>query len=48
MAELDGPGCALWMPCSAVTNWPNWQQTARSMHPGGVYAAMGDGSVQFY
>jgi len=37
---------AQWMPC-----WPgdgsNWQQTARSMHSGGVYVALADGSVQW-
>ncbi len=35
-----------WMPCSDG-NWPNWQQTMRSLHSGGVYSAMADGSVQF-
>jgi len=28
-------------------NWPNWQAGARSQHPGGVNAAMADGSVRF-
>ena len=32
------------MSCSGGP-WPNWQQTARSNHAGGVYAAMGDGSI---
>jgi hypothetical protein len=35
-----------WMPCSNG-DWPNWQQTMRSQHIGGVYAALGDGSVQW-
>ncbi|HEV3415619.1 MAG TPA: H-X9-DG-CTERM domain-containing protein, partial [Pirellulales bacterium] len=26
---------------------PNWQQTARSMHPGGVNVCMADGSVHW-
>ena len=34
------------MPC-AVGSRPNYQQTARSMHPGGVHVAMADGSVHF-
>ncbi|MBY0513663.1 MAG: DUF1559 domain-containing protein, partial [Gemmataceae bacterium] len=29
------------------TNWPNWQADARSRHPGGVNAALADGSVRF-
>jgi prepilin-type N-terminal cleavage/methylation domain-containing protein/prepilin-type processing-associated H-X9-DG protein len=28
-------------------NWPNWQADARSRHPGGVNAAMADGSIRF-
>ena len=32
------------MPCWSG-NGPDWQQTARSMHPGGVMVAMCDGSV---
>jgi prepilin-type N-terminal cleavage/methylation domain-containing protein len=35
-----------WMPCSDG-DWPNWQQTMRSMHSGGVYASMADGSVHY-
>jgi prepilin-type N-terminal cleavage/methylation domain-containing protein len=38
------------MPCSddnGTASWPNWQQTARSLHPGGVLVAFADGSVQF-
>jgi prepilin-type N-terminal cleavage/methylation domain-containing protein/prepilin-type processing-associated H-X9-DG protein len=45
-AELAKRG----MACSrdnAPSNWPNWQQTARSMHPGGVHVALADGSVRF-
>ena len=41
---------ALWMPCSddnGPNNWPNWQQTIRSMHTGGAYIALADGSVQW-
>ncbi len=34
------------MPCSAG-NYPGWQQTARSLHPGGVNVAMADGSVHW-
>jgi prepilin-type N-terminal cleavage/methylation domain-containing protein len=32
------------MPC---WNGGDWQSSPRSMHPGGVHAGMGDGSVQF-
>jgi prepilin-type N-terminal cleavage/methylation domain-containing protein len=32
------------MPCSDG-NWTDWQQTARSMHAGGVYVALADGGV---
>jgi prepilin-type N-terminal cleavage/methylation domain-containing protein len=35
-----------YMSCSDG-DWPNWQQTMRSMHPGGAYMALGDGSVHF-
>jgi len=34
------------MSCSAG-DWPNFQQTMRSMHPGGVFACFADGSVHF-
>lgn len=34
------------MPCSGG-NWPNFQQTIRSMHPGGGMACFGDGSVHW-
>jgi prepilin-type processing-associated H-X9-DG protein len=34
------------MACSSG-NWPNWQQTARSMHKGGVNIALADGSVRW-
>lgn len=37
------------MPCSEDNGggWPNWQQTMRSMHAGGVYLSMADGSVHW-
>ena len=35
-----------WMPCWACDG-PNFQQTARSLHSGGVYVAFGDGSVHW-
>lgn len=40
---------ALRMPCSEDNGggWPNWQQTARSMHVNGVYVALADGGVHF-
>jgi prepilin-type N-terminal cleavage/methylation domain-containing protein len=34
------------MSCSGG-DWPNWQQTARSYHQGGVYAGLADGSVRW-
>lgn len=37
---------AMGMPCSLV-NGMSWQQTARSMHPGGVFVSMADGSVRW-
>lgn len=36
----------LGMPCSSG-DWPNFQQTARSPHPGGVFVTLADGSVRF-
>ena len=35
------------MPCYSSDTAPNDQQTARSMHPGGVTVGMCDGSVRF-
>jgi prepilin-type N-terminal cleavage/methylation domain-containing protein len=37
------------MPCSEDNSggWPNWQQTMRSLHTGGVWLSMADGSVHF-
>ena len=37
------------MPCSEDNGggWPNWQQTMRSLHAGGVYLSMADGSVHW-
>jgi prepilin-type N-terminal cleavage/methylation domain-containing protein len=39
----------VWMPCSEDNGggWPNWQQTARSVHSGGVYIALADGGVHW-
>jgi prepilin-type N-terminal cleavage/methylation domain-containing protein len=37
---------AMGMPCSLV-NGMSWQQTARSMHLGGVFISMADGSVRW-
>ena len=34
------------MPCS-LANYPNMQQTARSMHMDGVHVCLGDGSVRW-
>ncbi len=41
----SGPTAAECMPCGGATYAA--QQTTRSSHPGGVYVAMCDGSVQF-
>ncbi len=40
---------SLGMPCSEDNSggWPDWQQTMRSMHLGGVNLSMADGSVHF-
>jgi prepilin-type N-terminal cleavage/methylation domain-containing protein len=51
-SKHGGPNGLLsaWMPCSddnSPNNWNNWQQTARSLHTGGIYAAMADGSVRW-
>ncbi len=40
------PLAKLGMSCS-TDDWPNWQQTARSMHTDGVNVAFADGSVTF-
>jgi prepilin-type N-terminal cleavage/methylation domain-containing protein/prepilin-type processing-associated H-X9-DG protein len=40
------PLAKLGMSCSG-DDWPNWQQTARSMHRDGVNACFADGSVTF-
>ena len=47
-AEVGGEAIArdLGMSCSR-DDWPNFQQAMRSMHPGGVYTCMGDGSIKF-
>ncbi len=37
---------ALGMSCSNG-DWPNWQQTIRSMHSNGAYVALADGGVHF-
>lgn len=34
------------MPCAAGNSRPNYQQTARSQHEGGIFIALGDGSVR--
>jgi prepilin-type N-terminal cleavage/methylation domain-containing protein len=36
----------LGMPCSGA-DYPNFQQTARSLHPGGVFVGLADGSVRW-
>lgn len=44
------PLAKLGMSCStgnAPNGWPNWQQTARSLHRDGVNVAFADGSVTF-
>jgi prepilin-type processing-associated H-X9-DG protein len=46
--ELGGVNAAIatGMPCSGSDS-PDWQQTSRSLHSGGVYAAFADGSVHW-
>mgnify|MGYP002780786776 CR=1 FL=1 len=44
IAQRDRMGCS---EDNAPNNWPNWQAQARSRHPGGLQAAMADGSVRF-
>ncbi len=38
---------ALGMACSP-DNWPNWQQTVRSLHPNGGNVGFGDASVHYF
>ena len=52
--QSSSPGEAqmmlLGMPCSddnGINSWANWQQTARSLHAGGVTVCLADGSVRF-
>ena len=35
------------MPCASGDTRPNYQQTSRSVHQGGVYTAFADGSIHF-